>query len=450
MVTKSLSTNDIHGFNASPQGAHTDTSSLRRAVIGVTCGNMIEWFDFALYSSLATIIGHVFFRNQDHATQLLSIYATFAAGFLIRPIGSLVFGPIGDRYGRRTALTLSITLMSVATFCIAFLPGYDRIGIAAPILLLCIRMLQGLSTGGEYGGSCTFIAEHAPDAKRSFMTSWLEFGNISGFLIGGAVVNVLTFSLGTESMAAWGWRIPFVIAGFAGLVALYLRLNVDESPVFRQMQENESHQKGLAQKRSLVQLLIAEWPQLLKCAGLTAVFNITYYVALGYLPGYLSDVAGHPVEFGNLLAMVATLVMLALIPFAGMLSDRFGGVKMIRFGCLLIIVGAIPAFMLMKSSSVMVIFGALMTLVLAQLMFEGAMPATLTSLFRAPVRYSGLAISYNVSVSLLGGTAPLINTWLIHRTGNPLIPAWYMIGGAVLGLVALKFVKDLTGKPLPM
>jgi MHS family proline/betaine transporter-like MFS transporter len=425
-------------------------SALRRAIVGVTCGNMIEWFDFALYSSLATTIGNVFFHAQDHRTQLLSIYATFAAGFLIRPIGGFVFGPIGDRYGRRTALTLSIALMSAATFCIALLPGYATIGAGAPVLLLCIRLLQGLSTGGEYGGSCTFIVEHAPDAKRSFLTSWLEFGNILGFLLGGAVVNALTFSLGQADMEAWGWRIPFVIAGVAGLIALYLRLNVDESPVFRQMQENESRQQQFAQNRRFVRLLAAEWPQLLKCAGLTAVFNITYYVALGYVPGYLADVAGHTPEFGNLLAMIATLVMVTLIPVSGMLADRFGGVNMIRIGCLLIVVCAIPAFKLLNSGSVAVVFAALMLLVLAQLFFEGAMPATLTSLFRAPVRYSGLAISYNVAVSLLGGTAPLINTWLIHKTGNPMIPGWYMIGGAVLGLVALKFVKDMTGKPLPM
>lgn len=450
MSANNLSSDEFSGYMQIAATRHEDVSALRCAVVGVTCGNMIEWFDFALYSSLATIIGNVFFKNQSHATQLLSIYATFAAGFLIRPIGSFVFGPIGDRYGRRTALTLSIALMSIATFCIAVLPGYDSIGAAAPALLLVIRLLQGLSTGGEYGGSCTFIAEHAPDSKRSFLTSWLEFGNISGFLLGGAVVNALMFSLGETAMAAWGWRIPFVIAGLTGLVALYLRLNVDESPVFRQMQQNEAHQKHLSGKQRFIDLLIAEWPQLLKCAGLTAVFNITYYVALGYVPGYLADVAGHPVEFGNLLAMIATLLMLALIPVSGRLADRIGGTKMIGLGCLVIIVGAIPTFSLLRSQSVVVVFAALMLLVLAQVLFEGSMPATLVSLFRAPVRYSGLAISYNVSVSLLGGTAPLINTWLIHRTGNPVIPAWYLIGGAVLGLIALRFVKDMTGKPLLM
>lgn len=447
-MTESILTGEME--RSQPADARHDMSALRRAIVGVTCGNMIEWFDFALYSSLATTIGNVFFHNQDRTMQLLYIYATFAAGFLIRPIGGFVFGPIGDRYGRRTALTLSIALMSAATFCIALLPGYASIGTAAPVLLLCIRLLQGLSTGGEYGGSCTFIAEHAPEVKRSFLMSWLEFGNISGFLLGGAVVNALTFSLGHDSMQAWGWRIPFVIAGVAGLVALYLRLNVEESPVFRQLQKNASQQKHVAQNRRLVQLLIAEWPQLLKCAGLTAVFNITYYVALGYVPGYLSDVVGRPAEFGNMLAMIATLVMVALIPLSGKLSDRFGGVKMIRTGCFLIILCAIPAFRLLGSNSVGVVFAALMLLVLAQLCFEGAMPATLTSLFRAPVRYSGLAISYNISVSLLGGTAPLVNTWLIHKTGNPVIPGWYMIGGAVIGLVALRFVKDMTGKPLPM
>jgi MHS family proline/betaine transporter-like MFS transporter len=441
---------DTNGADRPLNASHPSEASLLRAVVSVTCGNMIEWFDFALYSSLATTLGNVFFRNDDHTTQLLSIYATFAAGFLIRPLGSFLFGPIGDRYGRRIALSLSIALMSIATFCIAVLPGYARIGVTAPVLLLCIRLLQGLSTGGEYGGSCIFIAEHAPDSKRTFLTSWLEFGNISGFLLGGAVVNLLTFSLGTASMEAWGWRVPFVVAGLAGFVALYLRLKVGESPIFLQMQALEHPQKIGGESRSIVQLLIGAWPQMLKCAALTAVFNVTSYVTLGYLPGYLSDVVGHPAEFGSFLTMIAMLIVLVLTPIVGWVGDRAGTKKVIGLGCAIIIFGAIPAFRLLSSSSVTIVFGGILILVLAQLLFEGVMPATLASLFRARVRYSGFAISYNVSVSLLGGTAPLINTWLIHRTGNPIIPAWYLMGGAIAGLIALAFVEDMTGKPLPM
>lgn len=420
---------------------------LSKAVLGVTLGNMVEWFDFALYSSLAVIIGNVFFHSDDKATQLLAIYATFAAGFLMRPLGSLVFGPIGDRYGRRTALTLSISLMAVATFCIALIPSYEAIGATAPALLVLMRLLQGLSAGGEYGGSCIFIAEHSPDAKRSFFTSWLEFGNISGFLIGGAVVSIFMFGLGEEAMSAWGWRIPFVIGGLLGLIALYLRLNLDETPVFQEIKANEARQQNNA--RSLTSMLLEQWPRLLVSMGLVAVFNVCYYIVLGYIPGYLTNVLGYSSDLSSLVSMVGTFSMLVLIPFAGLLADRVGRRRMIILGCSLLIVFAIPAFMMLQAQSIMLVYVALLGLLLSQLLFEGAMGATLVSLFPAAVRYSALALSYNISVSLFGGTAPLINTWLIGKFDNPVIPAYYLIGAGVVGLLAALCVKDRTGQPLP-
>lgn len=439
-----------HDMSTPRAKASTSRKPMTKAVVGVTLGNMVEWFDFALYSSLAGIIGKTFFHNDNPTTQLLAIYATFAAGFLIRPLGSLVFGPIGDKYGRRMALSLSISLMAVATFAIALIPSYASIGAFAPILLILMRLLQGLSTGGEYGGSCTFIAEHAPDKRRSFLTSWLEFGNISGFLLGGAVVSLFTLTLGEATMADWGWRVPFAVGGLLGMIALYLRLGLEETPVFQQMQENEAAQKASAgAKASLFTLLLNEWPQLLKCMGLVTVFNVTYYIILGYIPGYLENVLGYSNSFSLSVGMTATLFMLVLIPVSGLLADRIGRKTMIIAGCALLIVLTIPCFMLLHSKSLPLLLAALLTLTLAQLFFEGAMPATLTSLFGSRVRFSALAISYNIAVSLFGGTAPLINTWLINATGNQMIPAWYLIAGAVVGLISVLFVKDSTGKPLP-
>lgn len=443
-----------------PSSIHPDSSTARapaelsskrlsKAVVGVTLGNMVEWFDFALYSSMAGIIGRTFFHDDDPTAQLMAIYATFAAGFLIRPLGSLVFGPIGDKYGRRTALSLSITLMAVATFAIALIPSYASIGVFAPLLLVLMRLLQGLSTGGEYGGSCTFIAEHSPDKRRSFFTSWLEFGNISGFLLGGAVVSLFTLGLGQQAMQEWGWRVPFAIGGLLGLIALYLRLGLEETPVFKEIQEQEKQQKTTAPKQGLFKMLVSEWPQVLQCMGLVTVFNVTYYIILGYIPGYLENVLGYSNAFAMGLGMTATLFMLVLIPVSGLLADRLGRNRMIISGCLLLIVMAFPCFMLLRTGNVAFLLAALLILTLAQLFFEGAMPATMTSLFRARVRYSALALSYNVAVSLFGGTAPLINTWLISATGNPMIPAWYLIAGAVVGLISILFVKDSTGKPLP-
>ncbi|WP_110946773.1 MFS transporter [Pseudomonas bohemica] len=440
----------VPDFSSNRAPAEHSRRPLSKAVIGVTLGNMVEWFDFALYSSLAGIIGKTFFHDDNPTAQLMAIYATFAAGFLIRPLGSLIFGPLGDKYGRRTALSLSISLMAIATFAIALIPGYASIGVLAPVLLILMRLLQGLSTGGEYGGSCTFIAEHAPDKRRGFFTSWLEFGNISGFLLGGAVVSLFTLALGEQAMAQWGWRVLFAIGGLLGLIALYLRLGLEETPIFKEIQQQEAlHKSASGEKTSLFSLMVSQWPQMLKCMGLVTVFNVTYYIVLGYIPGYLENVLGYSNSFAVSLGLTATLFMLVLIPVSGLLADRLGRKRMILCGCVLLIVMAFPCFMLLHTGKVGFLFIALLTLTLAQLFFEGAMPATLTSLFSARVRYSALAISYNLAVSLFGGTAPLINTWLISATGNQMIPAWYLIAGAVVGLISILFIKDSTGKPLP-
>ncbi|MBO1325485.1 MFS transporter [Acetobacter sp. TBRC 12305] len=421
---------------------------LAKAVAGVTFGNMVEWFDFAIYSSMSGVMAQVFFPVSNKLSQLIAVYAAFAAGFLIRPLGGFLFGPIGDKYGRRTALVASIALMSIATFCISAIPGYRSIGVWAPVLLVGMRLLQGLSTGGEYGGSCIFIAEYSPDKKRTFLTSWLEFGNTTGFLIGGLMVSGVTYCLGWEAMLQWGWRVPFLLASMMGVIALYIRMNVDETPVFRHMQEEKSHKP--TRQNPMWDIFKGEWPNLLRSAGLVATFNVTYYIVLGYTPTYLANIAGYSQTFCSNLSLAISLCLLVFIPVFGWMGDYISRKTMLLAGCLFIGGGALPAFLAFQAhSSVLVISACMAVLITGMLCFHGTMPATLPSLFGSAVRYTCLAVSYNVSASLLGGTAPLVNTWLIARTQDALVPAWYLVVCAVIGLMALWGLKDRTGQPMP-
>jgi MHS family proline/betaine transporter-like MFS transporter len=213
-----------------------EEQTVLRAITGASIGNLVEWFDFAVYGYLATYIAANFFPSNNPTASLLSTFAVFAAAFFVRPLGGIFFGPLGDRIGRQRVLATVIILMSVATFAIGLLPTYATIGVLAPILLVVARLLQGFSAGGEFGGGATFLAEYSPDDRRGFLVSWLEFSTLIGFILGSGVVLVLNSSLGEDAMTAWGWRIPFLIAGPLGAVGLYIRLRLEDTPEFRALE----------------------------------------------------------------------------------------------------------------------------------------------------------------------------------------------------------------------
>ncbi|WP_440985501.1 glycine betaine/L-proline transporter ProP [Xanthomonas sontii] len=423
-----------------------DKPMLKRAVGAAALGNAMEWFDFGVYGYLAVTLGHVFFPSTNPTAQLIATFATFTVAFLVRPLGGLVFGPLGDRYGRQKVLAATMILMALGTFSIGLIPSYARIGIWAPILLLVARLVQGFSTGGEYGGAATFIAEYSTDRNRGFMSSWLEFGTLGGYIAGAATVTALHFTLSDAQMHDWGWRVPFLIAGPLGLLGLYMRMKLEETPAFQAYAEEAEKREHDAP--GLGALFRIHWPQLLKCVGLVLVFNVTDYMLLTYMPSYLSVTMGYAESKGLLLIIIVMLVMMPLNVLGGLFSDRLGRKPMVIGACIALLVLAVPCLRLVGTGNDWLIFLGLMLLGVALVCFTSSMPSTLPALFYTPVRYSALSIAFNVSVSLFGGTTPLVTAWLVERTGDPLVPAYYLMGAAVVGIATMAFVRETAGLPL--
>lgn len=423
-----------------------DKSMLRRAVGAAALGNAMEWFDFGVYGYIAVTLGQVFFPASNPTAQLIATFATFTVAFLVRPLGGLVFGPLGDRYGRQKVLAATMVLMALGTFSIGLIPAYARIGIWAPALLLLARLVQGFSTGGEYGGAATFIAEYSTDRNRGLMGSWLEFGTLGGYIAGAGTVTALQMTLSPTQMLDWGWRVPFLVAGPLGLIGLYMRMKLEETPAFQAYAE-QAEQREHA-KPGLGAMFRVHWPQLLKCMALVLVFNVTDYMLLTYMPSYLSVTLGYAESKGLLLIIIVMLMMMPLNVAGGLLSDRLGRRPMIIGACIALLLLAIPCLKLIGSGHDTLIFAGLMLLGLALVCFTSSMPSTLPALFYTPMRYSALSIAFNVSVSLFGGTTPLVTAWLVERSGDPLVPAYYLMGAAVIGIVTMVFVRETAGLPL--
>ncbi|WP_053618691.1 MFS transporter [Nocardiopsis sp. NRRL B-16309] len=428
----------------------TEHRTTRKAVTAAAIGNATEWYDFGVYSYLAVTIGLVFYPSQSQGVQLIATFTTFAAAFLVRPLGGLFFGPLGDRVGRKRVLAATMLLMAVGTFSIGLIPSAATIGVAAPILLLVARMVQGFSTGGEYGGATTFIAEYAPDRRRGFLASWLEFGTVSGYVGGASIVTVMTLLLGADAMTDWGWRVPFLLALPLGAVGLYLRLRLEETPVFAQDTEGFGKDaEGHRRKGQFRETILGQWPALLLCVGLVMVFNVNNYMVTAYLPTYLDAELGYSSTLGLVMTLTAMVFMLVAVTFFGRLSDRVGRRPVLLSGCLFSIVLSLPAFWLLQRGSMLAVALGVLVLAVTLVHFSGSAPASLPALFPTKVRYGALAIGFNVSVALFGGTTPLIAEALVQSTGNLYSPAWLvMIAGAV-GLLVVWRMKESAGRPLP-
>lgn len=422
---------------------------LRRAVGASALGNCMEWFDFGVYSYLAATIGKVFFPGASPAAQVISSFATFAAAFVVRPLGGLVFGPLGDRIGRQKVLATTMIMMAVGTFAIGIIPGYATIGIAAPVLLLLARMVQGFSTGGEYGGATTFVAEYSPDRRRGFLSSWLDFGTFVGYALGSALVTALNLMLTDAQMLSWGWRVPFLIAGPLGVIGLYMRLKLEESPAFQQ--QLDEHEKSLAQESAggeFKEIVRKHWPALLICMGLVLLYNVTNYMVTGYLPTYQTETLHRSSGSADVLVLIGMVWIVLLITFLGRLSDRVGRRPLYGVAAAAMIVLAVPAFLLIKAEGTwQPILGVLLLSTLLAC-FAAPSAATLPALFPTAVRYAAMGIGFNFAVAAFGGTTPLVTAALVGATGDDLMPAYYLMLAGAIGLLTVKFLPESAQVPL--
>ncbi|TVT06835.1 MFS transporter [Amycolatopsis bartoniae] len=424
-----------------------DQRTVRRAVIASAMGNATEWYDYGVFTSgaIATAIGTVFFPGEGNA--VLKSLALVAIGFVVRPFGGAFFGPLGDKIGRQKVLAITILLMSGCTFLVGCLPTYAggyAIGIGAPILVLLLRLIQGFSTGGEYGGAATFIAEYAPTRRRGFFGSFLEFGTLSGYVLGNIVVLAVTLSFTSEQVSSWAWRIPFFVALPLGLVGLYLRTKLEDTPEFRRLEKAGEK----AEKAPLRETLTRNWRMILNLIGIVLLLNIADYMLLTTMPTYFTDTLKINDNTSTVIIICVELVQMALIAPLGALSDRIGRKPLLLTAAIGYIVLSYPSIKLMQSGSTALLvvgFGIVALLLVLMLAVIGS---TFPAMFPTRVRYGSFAIGYNVSTSLFGGTCGVIVTALIHGTGNEDWPAFYLMIAAAIALVPIMRIPETARVPM--
>ncbi|AWC28382.1 MFS transporter [Bacillus cytotoxicus] len=432
-----------HNLDFGPQDVNIiNPKQAKKAVVATGIGNMMEWFDFGLYAYLAVILSQLFFSNVHNSSlQLVLTFGTFAAAFLVRPIGGIFFGRIGDKYGRKVVLSTTIILMALSTLFIALLPTYEQIGIWAPIFLLVARIVQGFSTGGEYSGAMVYIAESSPDKKRGILGSGLEIGTLSGYIAASGIVTILTVLLTNEQMLSWGWRIPFLIAAPIGLVGLYLRRHLSESPVFQEMEKEKAQEEYKDDKQiPLIYILKYYKKDFLLSIVIVAFFNITNYMILSFIPSYLTQIVKMKETTGLIIISITMTLMIPLAFYFGKLSDKVGNKRVVQFGLLGLTLCSIPAFLLIRHGHIVAIFAGIFVLGFFLSIYEGTLPSLLPSLFFTDVRYRALSISFNISVSIFGGTTPLVSSYLVHITDNALAPAFYLTGVSLIGLIVFSLL----------
>jgi MHS family proline/betaine transporter-like MFS transporter len=422
--------------NVAQQGPSEAES--RRAVSAAVIGNVLEWYDFAIYGYVATIIAKNFFPGGDEVGALLATFATFGIGFVARPLGGIIIGRMGDTHGRKAALLLTIFMMAVGTVGIGLIPTYSSIGIMAPLLLVICRLMQGFAAGGEWGGATAFIVEWAPRGRRGFFGSFQQASVAGGLLLGSGIAALFSTLLSPEQMESWGWRIPFLI-GFALLpVGLYMRNNIEETPAYREAQDATASEPQTA-----------GWILAAKAFGFTILWTVSYYVILYYMPTFTQKYAGLSRTESLWSNTIGLVLLVVAIPIMGSWSDKIGRKPLLLGCCVAFAVLTYPLFAYMLSGvSMLHVVGIQLLFGLMIAMFSGPGPAAIAEIFPTNSRSTWMSTGYSLATSVFGGFAPFIATWLISATGSPISPTYYLILAAVASAIVIATLRETAHEEL--
>jgi len=399
-------------------------------------GNVLEWYDFAIYGYFAAQIGRQFFPHEDPVAQLLSAFGVFALGYLMRPVGGVLIGHIGDRFGRRAALTFSIASMALPTFLIGLLPGYATLGLMAPVALTLLRMVQGLSVGGEYTSSMVFLVEHAPPGRRGLMGALTSCGACGGILFGSAIGAAFATSMSEAALAEWGWRIPFLLGLVVGIAGYFLRRHVLETaPAERRP------------RAPFIETLHDHWRIVLGLSGLSVFNAVAFYVSFVYLVSWMQTADGiapsHALEVNS----ISMAMLLPVMIVTGLLSDRFGRKPFLLLATGLGLVGAVPLFWLLQQSSLPLVQLGQLGFVLIVGLYCGVQPTIMVEAVPVQVRCTAVALGYNICLGVIGGITPMAATWLVERTADETAPAFLIMAAAAVSLASSLWFRETYRAP---
>lgn len=407
----------------------SSTKNRNMTILSGVVGNILEWYDFAVYGFFAPILGKLFFPAEDPVTSLIASFGAFAAGFLMRPIGGAVFGHIGDRMGRKKALNLSVLMMAIPTFLIGVMPTHAQIGIAAAVILVLLRMCQGLSVGGEYTSSIVFLAESAPKNRKGLYSSASLLGGVGGILLGSLVGTVLTSILDDVQLQNWGWRIPFLMGIIVAAIGYLIRRHMPET-----LQEEEKLENPL-------RVLRKSWLQVVRVSGLNLLSAVVFYAMFVFVVTWLVNYVHEPRTMALRFNTITLLFLMLLLPLVAYLSDRWGRKPLLIAGAVGIILFAYPLFWLMHHpNETMILLGEFGMATLIAI-YIAPIPVTLVEMFPRNIRVSAVSIGYNLAYAVFGGTVPMVAVWLIQKEHNDLAFVWYIIGAAIISLIIILTLK---------